>query len=164
MNKYIHSTAIVEDGAIIGNGTKVWVNAQIRSGAIVGDNCIISKDVFLDSNVKVGSRSKIQNGVSVYNGVTIEEDVFVGPNATFTNDKVPRAFNKDWQISDTLICKGSSIGANATIICGITIGKYSMVAAGAVVTKNVMPFTLVAGNPARPISKIDINGMKVIDE
>lgn len=162
MNQYFqHESAIVEDGSKIGQGTKIWVNAQIRSSAEIGSDCVISKDVFVDSNVKIGNRCKVQNSVSIYQGVTIEDDVFVGPNTSFTNDKVPRAFNSDWRITETLICKGASLGANSTIVCGIKVGEYAMVAAGAVVTKDVKPYTLVMGNPARPVGKVDKQGNKV---
>ena len=115
----------------------------------------------MDCDVEIGDRCKVQNGVSLYNGVTIGDDVFIGPHAAFTNDRVPRAFNADWEITQTRIHKGASIGANATIVCGVTIGEYAMVAAGSVVTKDVPPYTLVKGNPARPHSRIDRAGNKV---
>ncbi len=162
-NVFIHPTANVADSAAIGDGTKVWINVQIREHAVVGSNCIISKDVYIDHAVSIGDGCKIQNGVSVYNGVTIEDRVFVGPNAVFTNDKVPRAFNTTWKVTPTLVRSGASIGANATIVCGITIGEYAMVAAGAVVTKDVAPYTLVAGNPARRIATVDEYGNRVED-
>ena len=147
-SSYIHPTAIIHSIKKIGSGTKIWVNAQIRENVTIGKKCIISKDVYIDKNVKVGNFCKIQNGVSIYDGVTISNNVFVGPHVCFTNDKVPRAFNKKWKIIKTIINEGASIGANSTIVCGITVGKYSMIAAGSVVTKNVNAFTLVAGNPA----------------
>ncbi|TLD84585.1 N-acetyltransferase [Helicobacter sp. MIT 11-5569] len=158
---FIHPTANVAKGAQIGAETKIWQNAQIREFAHIGQKCIISKDVYIAENVQIGDRCKIQNGVSVFQGVTLENDVFVGPNASFTNDKVPRAFNENWEIVPTLIKEGASIGANATIVCGITIGKYAMVAAGSVVTKNVEDYSLVMGNPARHYSYIDKMGNKV---
>lgn len=153
-NVFIHPTANVSDQAKIGDGTKVWINVQIRENAIIGANCIISKDVYLDYGVEIGDRCKVQNSVSVYNGVTIEDDVFVGPNVAFTNDKVPRAFNVDWKITPTLVQKGASIGANSTIVCGVAIGRYSMIAAGSVVTKSVPNHALVMGNPARVIAYV----------
>jgi len=159
---YIDPSAHVSSEAKIGAGTKVWINTQIRENTSIGTNCIISKDVYIDSGVNIGNACKIQNSVSVYQGVTIEDDVFVGPNVSFTNDKVPRAFNSDWCIANTLVKKGASLGANSTIICGITIGEYAMVAAGSVVTKDVAPFTLVVGNPARVVAKIDKAGNKII--
>ena len=158
---FIHHSAEVHRDAKIGQGTKIWINAQIRENAVIGSDCIISKDVYIDESVLIGSRCKIQNSVSIYKGVTIEDDVFIGPNACFTNDLVPRSFNEDWKITNTFISEGASIGANATIICGIIIGKYSMIGAGAVVTKDVPDFTLVLGNPARAICRIDKNGNKI---
>ncbi len=158
---FSHPTSVIAENSHIGSQCKIWMNVQIRENVSIGENSILSKDVYIDHCVVIGKNCKIQNGVSVYNGVTIEDDVFVGPNATFTNDRVPRAFNPDWTITPTLIQKGSSIGANATIICGITIGEYAMVAAGSVVTKNVAPYTLVMGNPARFVSYIDKMGNKI---
>lgn len=157
----IHPSAIIDSGAEIGDGSMVWVNVQIREGAKIGKNCVLSKDVYVDCNVSIGDECKIQNSVSIYDGVTIEPQVFVGPNASFTNDKVPRAFNVDWEITKTLVQKGASLGANCTIICGIVIGEYSMIAAGSVVTKDVLPYTLVAGNPARVVAKINKAGNKI---
>jgi len=115
----------------------------------VGRGCVLGKNVYVDEGVTIGDRCKLQNNVSVFNGVTIADDVFVGPSATFTNDRVPRAFSAGWSITRTEVRTGASIGANATIVCGVTIGEYSMIAAGAVVTKDVAPHELVAGNPAR---------------
>ncbi len=157
-NVFIHPSANVHARAMIGGGTKVWINVQIREDAEIGANCIISKDVYIDHAVKIGRDCKIQNSVSVYNGVTIEDKVFVGPNVSFTNDRVPRAFNTAWKVTPTMVKTGASIGANATIVCGVTIGEFAMVAAGAVVTKNVPPFALVAGNPARQIGTVDEAG------
>jgi UDP-2-acetamido-3-amino-2,3-dideoxy-glucuronate N-acetyltransferase len=151
---FIHPAAHVSEGARIGAGTKIWINAQVREGASIGEHCIIGKDTYIDTEVRIGSRVKIQNGVSVYHGVTIEDDVFVGPNATFTNDLVPRAFNADWAITPTAIRRGSSIGANATIVCGHSVGKYAMVGAGSVVTRDVPDHALVVGNPARIVGYV----------
>ncbi len=158
---FIHPTASVSPKAQLGQGTKVWINVQIRENAVIGENCIVSKDVYIDHTVTIGDRCKIQNSVSVYHGVTIGNDVFVGPNACFTNDRVPRAFNADWKITPTFVKDGVSIGANSTLICGITVGEYAMVAAGSVVTRDVEPYTLVMGNPARPVARIDKAGNKV---
>ena len=159
----IHPTAQVDPRAEIGAGTQVWVNVQVREDASVGRDCILSKDVYIDHGVRIGDRCKIQNSVSVYHGLTIGDDVFVGPNVCFTNDKVPRAFNAEWQIVPTTVERGASIGANATIICGITIGEYSMVAAGSVVTRDVEPYSLVMGNPARAVGNVDKMGHRVED-
>lgn len=153
-NVFIHEAAFVSGGAEIGEGTKVWINCQIREKAEIGRNCIISKDTYIDFGVKIGDNVKIQNGVSVYHGVTIEDDVFVGPNAVFTNDYYPRAQNPEWEVRETLLKKGSSVGANATIICGHTLGEYCMVGAGSVVTHNVAPHALVVGNPAKQIGRV----------
>lgn len=163
-NVFIHPSAHVSDKARIGKGTKVWINVQIRENALIGESCILSKDVYIDHAVNIGDRCKIQNSVSIYNGLTIGNDVFVGPNVTFTNDRVPRAFNAEWKITPTYIGNGASLGANSTIICGITVGEYAMVAAGSVVTRDVPPFTLVMGNPARVVSRIDKAGNRVIGE
>ena len=158
---FVHPSAHVAPSAHIGAGSKVWINVQIREDAQIGELCIISKDVYIDHGVVIGNRCKIQNGVSVYHGVTIEDDVFVGPAVAFTNDRVPRAFNSEWQITPTLVKTGASLGANATLICGITVGEYAMVAAGSVVTRDVAPYTLVMGNPARPVARIDRAGHRV---
>ena len=155
---FIHPSAVIDSRAKIGEGSKIWVNVQIRENAVVGKFCNVGKDVYIDRNVTIGSGCKIQNAVSIYDGVTIEEDVFVGPHACFTNDKLPRAFVADWKITRTLVKKGASIGANSTIVCGITIGEYAMIAAGSVVTHDVEPYTLVMGNPARAVSKINQRG------
>jgi UDP-2-acetamido-3-amino-2,3-dideoxy-glucuronate N-acetyltransferase len=153
-NVIIHSSANISDSCVIGSGTKVWVNSQIRENAIIGENCIIGKDTYIDQKVVIGNGVKIQNGVSVYYGVKIENIVFVGPNAVFTNDYYPRAFNDNWEVRETLVKEGASIGANATIICGTTLGKYCMVGAGSVVTKDVPDYGLVVGNPAHIIGYV----------
>lgn len=162
---FIHETAEVSDSAIIGNGTKIWNQAQIRNNTELGENCVISKNVYIDEHVKIGNRVKIQNNVNVYHGVIIEDDVFLGPSMTFTNDMFPRAFNTNWKITETLVKKGASIGANATIRCGITIGEYATIGAGSVVTKDVPSQALFVGNPAHQIGwvckcgfKLDENG------
>lgn len=160
-NYFAHKSAHIETNTDIGDGTKIWLNSQIRSGSHIGNNCIISKDTFIDTNVVIGDRVKIQNGVSIYNGVNIADDVFIGPNVSFTNDKVPRAFNTEWTITPTFIHRGASIGANATIVCGITVGEYAMIAAGSVVTNDVLPYSLVMGNPAKHYSYIDKMGNKI---
>lgn len=144
-----HPTAIVESEAI-GADTKIWHFAHVREAAKIGKNCTIGKDAYIDTGVEIGDNVKIENFVSVYKGVTIEDDVFIGPGVTFTNDLYPRAFIwSDDKIGYTEVKRGASIGAHATIVCGITIGEYAMVGAGSVVTKDVVPFGLVYGNPAR---------------
>lgn len=158
---FIHPTSEVHGRTVIGIGTKIWNQVQVREDVTIGEDCILSKDVYVDVGVTIGNGCKIQNGVSIYNGVTLEDDVFVGPYATFTNDKVPRAFNRYWTIVPTLVKTGASIGANSTVVCGITIGEYAMVAAGSVVTKDVEPYSLVVGNPARHRCFIDKDGNKL---
>jgi UDP-2-acetamido-3-amino-2,3-dideoxy-glucuronate N-acetyltransferase len=144
---YAHPTAIVESDAI-GEGTRIWHFAHVREGSKVGRNCSLGKSVYIDSGAVIGDNVKIQNFVSVYKGVTVEDDVFIGPSATFTNDLYPRAFIWDeGNVVPTRVC--ASIGANATIICGITVGEYAMIGAGSVVAEDVPPHALILGSPAR---------------
>lgn len=158
---FIHETAIVEDDVEIGAGTRIWHMAHVRRGARIGENCTVSKDVYIDIGVQIGDRVKIQNGVSVYHGVTLEDDVFVGPHAAFTNDEMPRAFAEDWTVTETFVRHGASIGANATIVCGVTLGPYSMVAAGSTVTNDVAPHSLVIGSPSRHVAHICRRGHRM---
>jgi len=146
---HIHPTAEVSPEAKVGPGTKVWHQAQVREEAKVGKNCILAKGVYIDKGVRIGNRVKVENYVSVYQGVTIEDDVIIGSQVSFTNDLYPRAFNQDWELLKTSVKKGASIGANATIICGLTVGRYALVGAGSVVTHNVPDYGLVFGNPAK---------------
>ncbi|MCL2247803.1 MAG: N-acetyltransferase [Oscillospiraceae bacterium] len=164
MSVFIHATADVSSDASIGAGSKIWNLAQVRENATLGENCIVSKNVYIDTGVIIGDNVKIQNNVNVYNGVTIEDDVFLGPSMTFTNDKNPRAMSPNWEITPTLVRRGASIGANATIVCGVTIGEFAMVGAGAVVTRDVPAHTLVVGNPARRIGNVCRCGARVADE
>lgn len=159
-NVFVHPSAHVDESAEIGEGTKIWINVQVRESVSIGRNCIISKDVYLDHAISIGDNCKVQNSVSIYAGVEIEDDVFIGPNACFTNDKVPRAFNADWRITPTRVCRGASIGANATIVCGTVLGDYCMIAAGAVVTKDVPPYALMVGNPARCVGYVNRDGSR----
>lgn len=160
-NVFIHPTAEVSEEAKIGANTKIWNLAQVREDAEIGENCIISKNVYIDTKVKIGNNCKIQNNVNVYHGVTIEDDVFCGPSMTFTNDMFPRACNPDWKITNTLVKRGASIGANSTIVCGTTIGEYATVGAGSVVTKDVPTHALVVGNPAHIIGYVCECGNKL---
>ena len=157
---YIDTTAIVEEGAIIGEGVSIWNWSKIRKGASIGENTSIGQNVYVDTDVVIGKRCKIQNGVSVYKGVTLGDDVFVGPYAVFTNDHTPRAFG-EWSIVNTIVDTGASIGANATILCGVKLGRYCMIGAGSVVTINVAPHTLVVGVPARPVDYVTIRGRRL---
>jgi len=147
----IHATADVSRDASVGDETHVWHWAQIREGARVGRHCNIGKDVYIDVGVSIGDNCKIQNFATLYRGVEVANRVFVGPHVCFTNDVYPRAVSPDWQVVATKVEDEASIGANATILCGITIGRCAMVAAGAVVTKDVPPHGLVAGVPAKLI-------------
>ena len=145
----IHQTAIVEDGACVGAGTKIWHHSHIRGGAVIGEDCVIGKNVYVDTKADIGDRCKLQNNVCVYQGVSIGDDVFIGPAVTFTNDLMPRAFNSEWVVHPTRVENGASIGANSTIVCGVNLGEFSMIAAGATVTRDVKAHQLVAGTPAR---------------
>jgi acetyltransferase-like isoleucine patch superfamily enzyme len=145
---WAHPTAEIEPGAVVGSGTRVWRHAHVRAGAVVGTDCTIAARVYVDAGVHIGDRVKVQDNVSVYAGVEIEDDVLVGPSVVFTNDLRPRAVGP-WEITPTRIRRGASLGANATIVCGVEVGEGAMVAAGAVVTRDVASYELVAGNPAR---------------
>lgn len=153
----IHPTADVSPAASIGDGTSIWHQAQVREGACIGEQCIIGKNVYVDFSVSIGNRVKIQNNCSVYHGAVIEDGVFLGPHVIITNDLYPRAINPDgtqksgddWEVGPVRICYGAAIGARAVILPSITIGRFAMVGAGAVVTSNVPPHGLVVGTPAR---------------
>lgn len=161
MSFYVHPTAEVSEKATIGENTKIWNQSQIRENACIGANCVISKNVYIDIGVSIGNNCKIQNNVNVYHGVTIEDEVFLGPSMTFTNDLFPRAKVNSWLLTKTHVRKGSSIGANATIVCGVTINEYAMVGAGSVVTKDVPRNALVVGNPAKFIGYVCQCGAKL---
>lgn len=163
MGVYIHPTAEVSEQANIGDGTKIWNLAQVRENCTIGENCIISKNVYIDTQVVIGNRVKVQNNVNVYHGVTVEDDVFLGPSMTFTNDFYPRAFNLDWEITHTHIKKGASLGANVTVVCGNTVGEYAMVGSGSVITKDVPDYALMVGNPAKQIGWVCKCGQKLDD-
>ncbi|HEV2640972.1 MAG TPA: acyltransferase [Actinocrinis sp.] len=150
MGAFVHQTAQVEPGAVLGEGTRVWHQVHVRRGAVVGAGCSLGKNVFVDEGVVLGDRVKIQNNVSVYHGVELGDDVFVGPSAVFTNDFRPRAHSADWRVGRTLVLEGASIGANATVVCGVVVGRNALVGAGSVVTRDVADHQLVYGNPARP--------------
>ncbi len=149
---FIHASAIVDDGAKIGNDSKLWHFCHVMRGARIGARCVLGQNVMVGPGVCIGDGVKIQNNVSVYAGVTLEDDVFCGPSCVFTNVLTPRAFveRKD-EFLPTRVCRGATIGANATVICGVTIGRYAMVGAGTVVTKDVADHALMVGNPARVV-------------
>jgi UDP-2-acetamido-3-amino-2,3-dideoxy-glucuronate N-acetyltransferase len=149
VDELVHPTAVVEDGALVGPGTRIWHRSHVRAGCRIGAGCTLGFSVFVDAGAVVGDRCKIQNHVSIYRGVVLEDEVFVGPAATFTNDRYPRAGSVDWDLEPTRVGRGASIGANATVVCGVEIGAWSMVAAGAVVTSDVPAHGLVVGAPAR---------------
>ena len=156
---FIHESSYVDKNVSIGDGTKIWHFSHIQSGVTIGKNCVIGQNVNIGSNVKIGDNVKIQNNVSVYEGVYISDDVFIGPSVVFTNVINPRSFiDKKEEFRKTLLKKGSSIGANSTIICGVIIGNYSMIGAGSVVTKNVEDFSLVYGVPAVKKRMVDMEG------
>lgn len=147
---FIHPTAVVDEGCVIGDGTAVWHFCHLSATAVVGARCILGQNVFVDNCAVIGDGVKIQNNVSVYNGVLIKDGAFIGPSVVFTNVTNPRSFiERKTEFKPTVVGKGASIGANATIVCGAVIGDYAMVGAGAVVTKNILPHAVVVGNPAR---------------
>ncbi len=146
----IHPTAIIDDGALIGEGTRIWHWVHVCGGAQIGRNCTLGQNVFIASRVVVGDRCKIQNNVSLYDGVTLEDDVFCGPSMVFTNVLNPRAFvERKNEYRPTLVKKGTTLGANCTIVCGVTLGEYAFISAGAVVTRDVPAHALMMGVPAR---------------
>lgn len=160
---YIHPTSIVDEGAQIDEGTRVWHFCHIMSKAKIGKNCSLGQNVFVADNVILGNNVKVQNNVSIYTAVICEDDVFLGPSVVLTNVVNPRsAVNRKNQYKQTLIKQGATIGANATIVCGHTIGKYAFVGAGAVVTKDVPDFALMVGNPARQIGWMSKYGHKLL--
>ncbi|MBK9329814.1 MAG: N-acetyltransferase [Sphingobacteriales bacterium] len=164
LHYYKHETAVVDDGAAIGHGSKIWHFCHVMN-AVIGNNCILGQNVFVADNVRIGDGVKIQNNVSLYDGVLCEDDVFIGPSAVFTNVINPRGFierKKEYQ--KTIVRRGATIGANATILCGVTIGRYAFIGAGAVVTKEVKDYALVTGNPARQTGWMSEAGGKLVFE
>lgn len=165
----IQATAIVHPKAKIGQNVMIWNWVHVREDAEIGDGCILSKGVYIDYGVKIGKNVKIQNNVSVYHGVTLEDGVFVGPHVCFTNDKRPRAINpdgslkslEDWVITPIRICTGASLGANSTILPGVTVGRFAMVGSGAVVSRDVPDYAIVVGNPARSVGWVCECGEKL---
>lgn len=159
MEYFVHESSIIDDDAEIGGGTKIWHFSHIMSKSKIGTNCNIGQNVVVSTNVTLGNNVKVQNNVSLYTGVICEDDVFLGPSMVFTNILIPRSFiSRKNEFVSTFVRKGASIGANATIVCGIEIGIYSMIGAGSVVTKNVKPFALIVGNPAKQIGWVSEYG------
>jgi UDP-2-acetamido-3-amino-2,3-dideoxy-glucuronate N-acetyltransferase len=149
---FVHESAIVDEKVIIGKGSKIWHFSHLLNNTVIGENCIIGQNVMIGPDVKVGNHCKIQNNVSIYKGITLEDDVFCAPSMVFTNVINPRAFiERKTEYKFTLVKKGATLGANSTIVCGHTIGRYALIAAGAVVTKEVPDYALVAGVPGRII-------------
>jgi UDP-2-acetamido-3-amino-2,3-dideoxy-glucuronate N-acetyltransferase len=159
---FLHESSFVDEGALIGKGTRIWHFSHVMSKAVIGENCNIGQNVFIADDVKLGNNVKIQNNVSVYAGVECEDDVFLGPSMVFTNVINPRsAVNRQNQYSKTFVGRGASIGANATIICGIRIGQFAFIGAGAVITKDVPNYALFVGNPARQKGWMSEYGIKL---
>lgn len=153
-DKFIHETATIEAGVSVGEGTKIWHQCHVRESAFIGNNVSLGKDVFIDKEVVISDGCRIQNGVSIYQGVKIDKWVFVGPHVTFTNDRFPRAGIKKWKRSETILNPGCSIGAGSIISCDLTIGSFSLIGAGSIVTENISAFQLAYGVPCKVISKI----------
>lgn len=163
MKPFIHETAVVEDGVHLGDNVKIWHGCHIRSGCSLDDNVSIGKGSYIDAGVHIGQGCRVQNGVNVYSGVKLEDWCFIGPAVVFTNDQFPRVGNKSWKVMKTFVKTGASIGAGAVIRCGVELGHFSMIGAGAIVTKNVSPFTLVLGLPAVETNKICACGYTTLD-
>lgn len=163
MNDYFaHETAVIDEGCTIGRGTKIWHFSHLMPGCHVGERCNIGQNVLVASGVVLGDNVKVQNNVSIYTGVTCEDDVFLGPSMVFTNVINPRSHvSRKHEYRPTIVRRGASIGANATIVCGNEIGEYAMVGAGAVITKSVKPYALVVGNPARQVGWVSRNGHRL---
>ena len=162
MNYQAHETAVIDEGASIGAGTKIWHFSHIMPGAVIGERCNIGQNVVVSPGVVLGANVKVQNNVSIYEGVTCDDDVFLGPSCVFTNITNPRsAVNRRGQYARTHVGRGASIGANATIVCGHDVGPYAFIGAGAVVTRNVPAYALVVGNPARQMGWISVYGHRL---
>jgi UDP-2-acetamido-3-amino-2,3-dideoxy-glucuronate N-acetyltransferase len=162
MEYFAHPTAVIDEGCKIGNGTKIWHFSHIMTNCIIGENCNIGQNVVVSPEVVLGRNVKVQNNVSIYTGVICEDDVFLGPSMVFTNVINPRsAVNRKNEYMKTIVGTGASIGANATIVCGNNIGKYAFIGAGTVVTKEVLPYALVIGNPARQVGWMSEYGQKL---
>lgn len=156
---FIHATAVVDEGATVGAGAKIWHFTHVLKGSAIGANCVLGQNVMAGPNVSIGDGCKIQNNVALFEGVTLEEEVFCGPSCVFTNVLTPRAFvERKNEFLPTRVCRGATIGANATIICGVTIGPYAMIGAGAIVSRDVPAYALVIGAPSRRIGWVSRTG------
>tara|TARA_Y100000816_G_C25891705_1_gene465179 strand:+ start:192 stop:701 length:510 start_codon:yes stop_codon:yes gene_type:complete len=161
---FLHESSYIDDDVIIGTDSKIWHFTHIQSGAQIGKNCVLGQNVNVGNNVIIGNNVKIQNNVSIYEGVEIEDYVFCGPSMVFTNIKLPRAEfpqRGSKYYTKTLIKRSASIGANATILCGVTVGEYALIGSGTVVTKDVPPYTLVIGNPGKIVGTVDKRGKRI---
>lgn len=159
---FVHESSIVDAGAVIGEGTRIWHFSHIMAGSRIGENCILGQNVFIGAGVVLGNGVKVQNNVSIYSGVICEDEVFLGPSVVFTNVINPRsAIERKEEFRPTLVKRGASIGANATVVCGHTIGEYAMLGAGSVVTKDVKAYALVVGNPAKQVGWVSAYGHRL---
>jgi UDP-2-acetamido-3-amino-2,3-dideoxy-glucuronate N-acetyltransferase len=160
---FVHETAVIDEGCTIGKGTRIWHFSHIMNDAVIGERCNIGQNVVISPGVRLGNNVKVQNNVSIYTGVICEDDVFLGPSMVFTNITNPRSavIRRDKYVT-TIVRKGASIGANATIVCGNEIGEYALIGAGAVITKNVRPYALVVGNPGRQTGWVSEYGHKLV--
>ena len=157
-----HPSAVVDEGAVIGEGTAIWHFSHICSGAVIGENCSLGQNVLVADNASIGNNVKVQNNVAIYGGVIVEDDVFLGPSSVLTNVTNPRTqVNRKSLYEKTLIMKGATIGANATIVCGVTVGRYALIGSGTVVTKDVPDYALVIGNPGKIVGKVDKLGNRI---
>lgn len=162
VDPWVHPSAIVDPGAELGPATRIWHFSHVMGGAVIGARCMLGQNCFVGARVKLGNGVRVQNNVSLYDGVELEDDVFCGPSVVFTNVKHPRAFvSRRDEYAVTKICRGASLGANCTVLSGVTIGAYAMVGAGAVVTKDVAPFALVVGAPAVPVGWVSHVGERL---
>lgn len=163
MNYYAHPTAVIDEGCVIGDGTKIWHFCHLMPGAVVGKNCVLGQNVFVADRVVLGNGVKVQNNVSLYEGVICEDDVFIGPSAVFTNVVNPRgAVSRKAKYKKTVIQKGATVGANATILCGIVVGAYAFIGAGTVVTKDIPDYALIVGNPGKQTGWMSEYGCRLL--
>ena len=162
MSYSAHSTAVIDDGVTIGSGTRIWHWVHISSGAVIGERCSLGQNVFIGAQAIIGNNVKIQNNVSVYDNVTLQDDVFCGPSMVFTNVYNPRsAISRKSEFRETLVKRGATLGANCTIVCGVTIGEYAFVGAGTVVNRSIKPYALIVGNPGRQIGWMSSYGERL---